>query len=129
MTKAGIRLFFILFASTMALMIGCYQMGYDNAIPWEVTTTAEIEEVKGLTIQNGFLPHHISGEVYKLKEQYRGGTYLDHIIENQYFALGVWIAIALLLVASSFLRRYGFYAFMAMFAFFINNMNMHEVGI
>ncbi len=113
----------------MLVMLWSYQAGYDNAIDWEVTTTGEVIEFPAWTLETDLMTHEIKGEKFLLSEQYEGGKIKrDHYQDWTFLSL-MWIGMCVLLVTSTYLKRYAFFAVVALFALFLNRLNLFEVGL
>ncbi|SNS97626.1 hypothetical protein SAMN05421640_1855 [Ekhidna lutea] len=117
------------FLLSMAIMLSCYASGYDLAIDWEVTTTAEVIEFPAWTLETDLMSHVITGEKYLLSEQYSGGEIHRNILLDKVIMSAIWIAVCLTLVTSTYLHRYVFFAVVALFALFLNRLNLFEVGL
>lgn len=118
-----------LFIISLILMLSCYSAGYGNAINWEVTTTGEVIEFPAWTLSTDLMTHEITGEKYLLTEQYSGGEITRNIILDQVFIGFIWVIICIALAASTYLKRYGFFASAALFALLINRLNLQEIGL
>ncbi|MEQ9468639.1 MAG: hypothetical protein RLN88_14615 [Ekhidna sp.] len=118
-----------LFIASMILMLGAYNSGYDQAIDWEVTTTGEVIEFPAWTLTTDLMTHEITGEKYLLTEQYSGSEITRNMLTDRVLLGLLWIAICMTLAASTYLKRYGFFASAALFALLINRLNLQEIGL
>lgn len=110
-------------------MLVSYANGYSSSIGWEVTTSAEVIKFPALTIDKGLLSHEIFADKYLLLESYSGGKIERKLLLEQLFLGILWFALLIVLAGSSFLKRYGFFTFIALLALFINRLNLSEVGL
>ncbi|MEP1033881.1 hypothetical protein [Ekhidna sp.] len=118
-----------LFIACMLAMLWSYQSGYDNAIDWEVTTTGEIIEFPAWTLETDLTSHEIKGEKYLLSEQYTGSEIKRDIFQDRAFLSLMWLGLCVALVAATYLKRYAFFIIVALFALFLNRLNLFEVGL
>lgn len=110
-------------------MLLSYANGYNSSIGWEVTTKGDVIKFPALTFDNGLLKHEIHADKYLLLESYSGGEIERTLILEQAILGIAWLALLAVLVGASFLKRYGFFASIALFALFINRLNLSEVGL
>lgn len=110
-------------------MLWSYQSGYDSSINWEVTTTGEIIEFPAWTLETNLITHEIMGEKYLLKENYSGSEINRNLTIDKAFLGLMWVGLCMVLVASTYLKRYAFFIVVALFALFLNRLNLFEVGL
>ena len=109
-------------------MLWSYASGYQNSIDWEVTTTGEVIEFPAWTLETDLMTHQIKGEKYLLEEQYSGSEIKRNLNQDQ-FLLGImWMAFCAFLVGATYLKRYAFFVIVALFALFLNRLNLFEIG-
>lgn len=113
----------------MAAMLLLYANGYNNSIGWEVTTKGEVIKFPALTFDKGLLSHEIFSDKYLLLESYSGGEIDRNLPAEQVILVIIWLGLLIALVGSSFLKRYGFFASIALLALFINRLNLSEIGL
>jgi tetratricopeptide (TPR) repeat protein len=110
-------------------MLISYSNGYSSSIGWEVTTSAEVIKFPALTFNKGLLTHEIFGDKYLLLENYSGGKIQRNLLLEQIILGSIWLGLLIVLVGSSFLKRYGFFFSIALLALFINRLNLFEIGL
>ncbi len=118
-----------IFLICLAGMLASYVNGYSSSIGWEVTTKGDVIKFPALTIDKGLLKHEILADKYLLLESYSGGEIERNLVLEQVILATAWLGILAVLVGASFLKRYGFFASIALFALFINRLNLAEVGL
>lgn len=118
-----------LFIACLVMMLWSYQSGYDNAIDWEVTTTGEIIEFPAWVLETDLMTHEIKGEKYLLSEQYSGSEIKRSLQSDSVFITLIWLGLSIALIASTYLKRYAFFIVVALFALFLNRLNLFEVGL
>ncbi|WP_436515043.1 hypothetical protein [Ekhidna sp. To15] len=118
-----------LFIACLLTMLWSYQSGYDNAIDWEVTTTGEIIEFPAWSLETDLMTHEIKGEKFLLSERYTGSEIKRDISQDRVFMSLMWIGLCVVLVASTYLKRYAFFIVVALFALFLNRLNLFEIGL
>lgn len=124
--KTGIQALFLI---CLVGMLWLYSQGYNNAIGWEVTTSAEVVDYPGITVEGQLLDFQVTGEKYLLTESYTGGRIQPNPAVSAVFASLLWLGLCIVLVGSSFLRRYGFLFSLALFTLLINRLNIGDVGL
>ncbi|MFK7954271.1 MAG: hypothetical protein AB8B73_15580 [Ekhidna sp.] len=110
-------------------MLISYANGYSSSIGWEVTTKGDVIKFPALTIDKGLLKHEINADKYLLLESYSGGEIKRNLLLEQVILSISWLGLAAVLVGASFLKRYGFFASIALLALFINRLNLAELGL
>ncbi|MEO9872594.1 tetratricopeptide repeat protein [Ekhidna sp.] len=126
----SLRKFLIgLFISCLILMLWSYHTGYDNAIDWEVTTTGEVIEFPAWSLPTDLMTHEIKGEKYLLSERYSGSEIKRSIQVDKALLILMWVGLCVTLAASTYLKRYAFFVVVALFALFLNRLNLYEIGI
>lgn len=118
-----------LFIACLLAMLWSYHSGYNNSINWEVTTTGEIIEFPAWTLETELMTHQIMGQKLLLSEQYTGGEIKRDIARDKALLIVMWLGLCGVLVASTYLRRYAFFIIVALFALFINRLNLSEIGL
>lgn len=129
MSKSILKFVTGLFIACLIAMLVAYHSGYDNSINWEVTTTGEIIEFPAWTLETSLMLHEITGEKYLLKEKYSGSEIRRSLTADQALLGLMWIGLCMALVASTYLKRYAFFVVVALFALFLNRLNLFEVGL
>lgn len=113
----------------VVLMLWLQHKGYSNSISWSVTTEAEVTPFPALEIDAPLMRHQIMSERYLLKETYFGNEIeFSSDISNWLFVLS-WLGICLVLAGSSYLKRFAFFAVMALLALLVNRLNLQVIGI
>lgn len=118
-----------MFISCVITMLVCYHGGYDHSIDWEVTTTGEVIEFPAWTLETDLMTHEITGEKFLLSETYSGSEIERNIETDQALIAVMWFALCVLMVASTYLKRYAFFVAAALLALFLNRLNLFEVGL
>ncbi|WP_370089084.1 hypothetical protein [Ekhidna sp.] len=118
-----------LFIACLLFMLWAYMGGYDHSIQWEVTTTGEVIEFPAWSLKTDLMTHEIIGEKYLLSERYSGSEITRNLTTDQVLLSLMWIALCVTLSASTYLKRYAFFATVALFALFLNRLNLFEVGL
>lgn len=118
-----------LFIISLIFMLWTYQSGYDNAIDWEVTTIGEVIKFPAWKMESSLMTHEISGEKYLLQENYSGSEIKRDFSIDRILMGIIWVAFCLFLGASTYLKRYAFFIIVALFAVFLNRLNLFEVGL
>ena len=118
-----------LFIACLLVMLWSYQSGYDNAIDWEVTTTGEVIEFPAWSLETDLMIHEIKGEKILLSEQYTGSKIKRDLVQDRTFLGIMWFGLCVVLAASTYLKRYAFFVVVALFALFLNRLNLFEVGL
>ena len=129
MDKSLLKFLNGLFIACLMMMLWFYQSGYDNAIDWEVTTTGEVIEFPAWTLETDLMTHEIKGEKYLLSEQYSGSGIKRSIRSDYVFITLIWLGLSIVLIASTYLKRYAFFVVVALFALFLNRLNLFEIGL
>lgn len=110
-------------------MLWFYAKGYTNSIRWEVTTSAEVIEYPAVEILGDLMDFSVDGEKYLLSEKYSGGPIIrNRLVDTLIISLS-WLAICIVLTASSYLKRYGFLILLGLFTLMLNRFNLWEVGL
>ena len=110
-------------------MLWLYSKGYENSIGWEVTTSAEVVKYPGIKVEGKLLDFQVTGEKYLLTESYTGGPIIRNFwVDSILVSIG-WLGLCVVMVSSSFLKRYGFLFSLALFTLLINRLNLGEVGL
>lgn len=122
-----ILLFF--FIASIATMLWSHYSGYSNSIDWEVTTTAEVIQFPAWSLTTDLMTHEILGENYLLSEQYTGTKIQQNILSHQILPCLMWIGLCFVLASATYLKRYGFFISVAVFALFLNRLNLFEVSL
>ena len=115
--------------TSLIIMLWNYSNGYQNAISWNVTTTAEVIDFPAWKSDKGLMEHQIMGKMYLLKERYSGSEIRRNLIIDQILIGLMWGGLCLLLSLATTFNRYTFFGVMAGFALFINRLNLFEVGL
>lgn len=110
-------------------MLYAYSAGYDSSIDWEVTTTGEVIQFPAWSMTTDLMTHVITGEKYLLSEEYSGSEIIRNLTSDQFILTIMWLALCLALAASTYLKRYAFFVSVALFALFLNRLNLYEVGL
>ncbi|WP_425390189.1 tetratricopeptide repeat protein [Ekhidna sp.] len=118
-----------LFIPCLLAMLWSYHNGYSSSIDWEVTTTGEIIEFPAWSLETDLMTHEIKGEKYLLSENYSGSEIKRNLNVDKAFMALMWIGLCLTLAASTYLKRYAFFVIAALFALFLNRLNLFEVGL
>ncbi|WP_420316672.1 hypothetical protein [Ekhidna sp.] len=118
-----------LFISCLLTMLWSYQAGYSTSINWEVTTTGEVIEFPAWSFESDLITHEISGEKYLLSENYSGSEIKRNLNVDQAFLGLMWLGLCITLAASTYLKRYAFFVVAALFALFLNRLNLFEIGL
>lgn len=118
-----------LFIACLLFMLWAYIGGYEHSIQWEVTTTGEVIEFPAWSMETDLMTHEIMGEKYLLSEQYSGSEITRNLNTDQVILAIMWIALCVTLTASTYLKRYAFFVTVALFALFLNRLNLFEVGL
>lgn len=118
-----------MFISCVITMLVCYQAGYNHSINWEVTTIGEVIEFPAWALETDLITHEITGEKFLLSETYSGSEIGRNIETDQALIAAMWLALCLLMVASTYLKRYAFFVAAALFALFLNRLNLFEIGL
>lgn len=129
MNKISLKPFIGLFIACLLAMLWLYQSGYDNAIDWEVTTTGEIIEFPAWSLETDLMTHTIKGEKFLLSEHYTGSQIKRDLFQDWLFIGLMWFGLCVVLVASTYLKRYAFFVIVALFALFLNRLNLFEIGL
>lgn len=129
MNKSFIKPLTGLFIACIVSMLWSYSSGFENAIDWGVTTTAEVIEFPAWTLETDLMTHEIKGEKYLLSERYTGSEIKRNIVQDYAFTGIIWLGICIVLVTSTYLKRYPFFITVALFALFINRLNLFEIGL
>lgn len=128
MNKSLLKTLTGIFIACMLAMLWSYYSGYDNSINWEVTTTGEVIEFPAWTLESELMTHEIKGEKYLISEQYAGSEIKRSINQDQMLLGLMWIGLCIALAASTYLRRYAFFAVVALLVLFLNRLNLFEIG-
>ncbi|WP_424963156.1 tetratricopeptide repeat protein [Ekhidna sp.] len=118
-----------LFVCCVIAMLWSYQAGYSLSIDWEVTTTGEVIEFPAWTLETDLMTYEIKGEKYLLSENYSGSEIKRDITSDQALMGIMWMGLCLAMAASTYLKRYAFFVAAALFALFLNRLNLFEVGL
>lgn len=118
-----------LFLICLLAMLWMYFQGYDNSIGWEVTTSAEVINYPAIGIEGQLLDFQITGEKYLLTESYTGGRIETNQTISAIFGALLWLGLCIVLVSSSFLKRFGFLLALALFTLLINRLNIGDIGL
>lgn len=118
-----------LFLVCLLAMLWTYYQGYNNSIDWEVTTSAEVIDYPAINITGELLDFQVNGEKYLLTESYNGSRIKTDSNVNALFSALLWLGLCIVLVGSSFLRRFGFLLALALFTLLINRLNIGDVGL
>lgn len=118
-----------LFVCCVIAMLWSYQAGYSFSIDWEVTTTGEVIEFPAWTLQTDLTTHEIKGEKYLLSENYSGSEIQRDLMSDQILLGLMWLGLCVVMIASTYLKRYAFFIAAALFALFLNRLNLFEVGL
>ena len=119
----------VAFISSVLFMIGTYYANYDLSIDWEVVTSAEVIPFPAWSMETDLVTHEITGEKYLLSEQYLGGPIKRNLLRDQVMLGMIWVGLCLTLSAATYLRRYAFFAVLALFVLFLNRLNLFEIGL
>ena len=119
----------ITFVISMIIMLTTYSNRYDFSLDWEVTTTGEVVEFPAWELTTDLNTYQITGAKYLLTEQYEGSEIKRQTETEAIFFGLIWLFLCLFLAASTYLKRYGFFAVAALFVLLINRLNLHEIGL
>ena len=129
MNITSIKLISGITIACIILMHYCYAAGYSLSIDWSVTTTGEVIEVSAWNLETPLTTHEITGNQYLLKEQYSGSEIKRNILTDKVLISLMWLGLCLVMAGSTYLKRYAFFAAAALFALFLNRLNLFEIGL
>ncbi|WP_421764234.1 tetratricopeptide repeat protein [Ekhidna sp.] len=123
------KIFTGIFLAGLISMLWAHHLGYDSSIDWEVTTTGEVIQFPAWKMESNLMTHEISGEKYLLQENYSGSEIKRDLSTDSVLLGIIWMGLCLFLVATTYLKRYAFFAVVALFAVLLNRLNLFEIGL
>lgn len=123
------KIFIGLFLGALAVLLYGYFLGYELSIPWNVTTTAESQQISAHSFQKGPFSFDFFGTSYELAENFSAGAIQNDTIRNTFFLGIIFLGICIILAASTHLSHIWFIGISGLFIFLIINLRLQDVGL
>ncbi len=104
-----------------------YYRGYATSMDWIISTESELERVVALEFNKGPFALEVFGDRVVLTEAFQGGPMDLGVPYALAFAWIIWAGFAVLLTWSSFLGRYAWLIFSALFILFVVRLNLQDL--